>query len=190
MEAVGVIELTSIGLGLAAQDALLKAGDVKLLLARTICSGKYIMAFTGPLAETQAALQAGLDAIPEGLIDHCLVAQIHPQVFKALGHAVELHVPFAAGQNERPKAVGVIETYSGVSILEAADTAAKAGNVTLLKIHLAMALGGKGYCLMAGSVLDVQTAVRAGADMARAKGLLVSAITIPGPSPELFAEYI
>jgi len=190
LEAVGLIETTSIGLGMAAQDAMLKAGAVRVVLARTICSGKYIVAVTGPLAEVTAAVDAGVAALPEGLIDHAVIPRIHPTVFQALGQAVELHVPVVEGAPPGPKALGVVETYSGTSVLEAADAAAKAAAVTLLKIHLAMALGGKGYLMMAGSVTDVQAAVAAGATVVRAKGLLVSAVTIPGPSRELFAEYI
>jgi microcompartment protein CcmL/EutN len=191
LEAIGAIELTSIGLGYAAQDAMLKAGDVRLVLARTICSGKYIIVVTGKVAEAEAAVNAGVAAVSDGLIDQTVIPRVHPSVFKALGQSVELHVPITdMGGAPGPKALGVVETFSGVSILEAADAAAKAGQITLLKIHLAMALGGKGYLLMAGSVLDVQTAVGAAAEVVRRKGLLVSAVTIPGPSRELFAEYI
>ncbi len=190
LEAVGLIETTSVGLGMAAQDAMLKAGAVRVVLARTICSGKYIVAVTGPLAEVTAAVDAGVAALPEGLIDHAVIAKIHAAVFQALGQAVELHVPLTGAAAAGPKALGVVETYSGTSVLEAADAAAKAAAVTLLKIHLAMALGGKGYLMMAGSVTDVQAAVAAAAAVVRAKGLLVSAVTIPGPSRELFAEYI
>lgn len=191
LEAVGVLELTSVGIGYAAQDALLKAADVKLLLARTICSGKYFLAVTGDVANVTAAVEAGLARIPDGLIDHGVIARIHPQVFKALNQAVEFRVPFAADtERQVPKAVGIIETYSGTSVLEAADVAAKAAPVALLRIHLAMALGGKGYLLMAGNVADVQIAVEAGAAAVRKKGLLVSAVSIPGPARELFEEYI
>lgn len=191
LQAVGIVELTSVGIGMAAQDALLKAGDVRLIMARTICSGKYIMAMTGPLAEVEASLEAAMDAIPEGLIDYALIPQIHEQVFKALGQANELYVPLTeSGKQMGPKALGIVETYSGTSVLEAADVAAKVGNVTLLKIHLAMALGGKGYLMMGGSVSDIQASVSAAAELVRKKGLLVSAVTIPGPSRELFAEYI
>jgi len=191
IEAVGVIETTSIGLGFVAQDAMIKAADVRLLIARTICSGKYFMAVTGKVAEVSAAVDSGVGAIPDGIIDHGVIAKIHPSVFKALGQAVELQVP-AAGTDRRdvPKALGIVETYTGTSVLQAADAAAKAGQVTLMKIHLAMALGGKGYMMMAGSVLDVQASVEAAAEVVRRKGLLVSAVTIPGPSRELLADYI
>lgn len=190
IEAVGIIELTSVGIGLVAQDAMLKAGDVRVLLARTICSGKYIVAVTGKVAEVTATVDKGIAVTPEGLIDHCVIPKIHPAVFKALGQAVELHVPMADTETRTmPKALGVVETFSGASVLEGADAAAKAAQVTLMKIHLAMALGGKGYMMMAGSVLDVQAAVDAAAEVVRNKGLLVSAVTIPGPARELFAEY-
>jgi len=191
IEAVGIIELTSIGIGIVAQDAMLKAGDVRVLLARTLCSGKYIVAVTGKVAEVTAAVDKGVAAIPAGLIDHCVIPKIHLAVFKALGQAVELHVPVSdAGDRMTPKALGVVETFSGASVLEAADVAAKAAQVTLIRLHLAMALGGKGYVMMTGSVMDVQAAVDAAAEIVRKKGLLVSAVTIPGPSRELLAEYL
>ena len=190
IEALGLIELTSIGIGFVVEDAMLKAGDVQLVLARTICSGKYIIVVAGPVAEATAAVEAGIGAAAEGIIDHEVIPRLHPAVLKALSQAVELTVPLGAGAAATPKAVGIIETFSGVSVLVAADVAAKMANVTLLKIHLAMALGGKGYLLMAGPVSDVQMAVDAGAEVVRRKGLLVSAVTISGPSPELLAEYI
>lgn len=189
IEAIGALEMTSIGLGMKAQDAMLKAGDVKVMLARTICSGKYIIVVTGSVAACEAAVEAGVESLPDGLIDHGVIPRIHAGVFKGLGQAVSLHVPTAEGP-DLPKALGVIETFSGVSVLEAADAAAKAADVTILKIHLAMALGGKGYMMLSGSVADMHAAIDAGAAVVRAKGLLVSAVTIAGPSHELLQEYI
>ncbi len=44
--------------------------------------------------------------------------------------------------------------------------------------------------MMAGTVADCRAAVDAGAETVREKGLLVSAVVIPRPSPELFGEHI
>ena len=182
-EAIGMIELTSVGIGYQVQDAMLKAADVALVLGRTICSGKYINLVTGTIADVQASMAAGLEAAPDGVIDHITIPNVHPSVFPALGQSVQLAEP-------KYGAIGVVETYSAASILEAADAAAKAAAITLFRIHLAMALGGKGFCLMAGTVADCRTGVDTAAEIARAKGLLVSAVVIPGPSKELYQEYI
>ena len=91
---------------------------------------------------------------------------------------------------EEAGALGVIETFSGVSVLAAADAAAKAARITLLRIHVAMALGGKGLCLMTGTVADVRQGVQVAAEEVRRRGLLVSEIVIPRPSRELFGDYL
>ena len=84
----------------------------------------------------------------------------------------------------------MIETFSGVSVIAAADAAAKAARVTLFRIHVAMALGGKGLCLMTGTVADVRTGVQMAAAEVRRRGLLVSEVVIPRPSRELFGDYL
>jgi microcompartment protein CcmL/EutN len=178
-----MIELSSVGIGLLAQDAMLKAADVELVLGRTICSGKFINVVTGNVAGVRASMAAGLEAAPDSVIDQIVIPNIHESVFPALGQSVQ--VP-----EGKPGAIGIIETYSAASALEAADAAAKSANVTLFRIHLAMALGGKGFVLMCGTVVDCRSGVDNGAALVREKGLLVSAVTIPGPSPELYSEYI
>ncbi|HOA72661.1 MAG TPA: BMC domain-containing protein [Phycisphaerae bacterium] len=184
-EAIGMIETTSIGIGFAVQDAMLKAANVQLVLGRTICSGKYINVVTGSVADARAAVDAGLAAAPDGVIDHILIPNVHPNVFAALGQSVQLR----PGE-DRFDAVGIVETYSAASVLAGADAAAKAAGVTLYRIHVAMAIGGKGFMLMTGSVSDCRTGVNAAAEVVREKGLLVSAVVIPGPSKELYSEYI
>jgi len=182
-EAIGMIEVTSIGMGYQAQDAMLKAADVELVLGRTICSGKYINVVTGRVAAVQASVEAGLDAIPDGVIDHMVIPNVHESVFPALGQSIQIG-------DTKPGAVGIVETFSAASILEAADAAAKASAITLFRIHIAMAVGGKGFALMTGTVSNCRTGVETAAAVAREKGLLVSAVVIPGPSPELFSDYI
>ncbi|MBM4059490.1 MAG: BMC domain-containing protein [Planctomycetes bacterium] len=190
LESIGILEVSSVALGYRAEDAMLKAADVRVLLARTICSGKFLVVVTGSVDQATAAVDAGVASLRDGLIDHAVIPRIHGDVFRALHQCVELQVKPAAERQAAVKALGVVETFSATSILEAADAAAKAAAVALLRIHLAMALGGKGMLLLAGAVADVQAAVEAAAAAARGKGLLVAAVTIPGPSRELFAEYV
>ncbi len=182
-QSIGVVELSSIGIGYRVQDEMLKAASVELMIARTICSGKYLIVVAGSVSDVETAVETGLKLADEAVIDHLTVANVHPSVFPALGQSVVLEA-------DQTGALGVVETFSGTSVLAGADAAAKTARVTLLRIHVAMALGGKGLCLMTGSVADVTAGVRAAAEEARKRGLLVSETVIPGPSKELFAEYI
>jgi microcompartment protein CcmL/EutN len=180
---VGAIELSSIGIGYFVQDEMLKAASIQLLIARTICSGKYLIVIGGSVSDVEAAIQTGLNRAGEAVIDHLVVANVHESVFPALGQSVVI-------EGDQPGALGIIESFSGASVLAAADAAGKAARVTIFRIHIAMALGGKGLCLMTGSVADVRAGVQAGAAAVRERGLLVSEIVIPRPSKELFSDYL
>ena len=182
-KSIGAIELSSIAVGYKVQDEMLKAASVQILIARTICSGKYFIVIGGPVSDVRAAIAAGLKNGEEAVIDHLAIPNVHETVFPALGQSVVL-------DNDASDALGVVETFSGVSIIAAADAAAKAARVTLFRIQVAMALGGKGYCLMTGSVADVRAGVHAAAAEARQRGLLVADIVIPRPTRELFADYL
>ncbi len=182
-KSIGVVELSSIGVGYRIEDEMLKAASVELLIARTICSGKYLIVVGGAVSDVEAAIQTALAGAGEAIIDHLLIPNIHESVFPALGQSVAL-------DSESTGALGVVETFSGTSAIAAADAASKAARVTLFRIHVAMALGGKGLCLMTGSVSDVRAGVQAAVEEVRKRGLLVSEIVIPRPSPELFSEYL
>jgi microcompartment protein CcmL/EutN len=180
---IGAIELSSIGIGYETQDRMLKAASVQILIARTICSGKYFIVVGGLVSDVTASVQAGLKGADESVIDSLVIPNVHENVFTALGQSVVL-------EKDHAEALGVVESFSGVSIIAGSDAAAKAARVTLFRIHVAMALGGKGLCLMTGSVADVNAGMRVAGETARRRGLLVSETVIPGPRKELFAEYL
>jgi microcompartment protein CcmL/EutN len=182
-KSIGAIELSSIGVGYRIEDEMLKAASVDLLIARTICSGKYLIVIGGSVSDVEAAINAGLALADEAIIDHLVIPNVHESVFAALGQSVTLGA-------DHTGALGVVETFSGTSALAAADAAAKAARVTLFRIHVAMALGGKGLLLMTGTVADVRAGVQAAAEEARKRGLLVSEVVIPRPGRELFADYL
>ena len=182
-KSIGVIELSSIGIGYKVQDEMLKSGAVELLLARTICSGKYFIVVGGMVSDVHAAVAAGNRISGGSIIDQLIIPNVHASLFPALGQSVVL-------REDHVEALGIVETFSGTSVIAAADAAAKAAKVALFRIHVAMALGGKGFCLMAGTVADVRTGVTAGAAEARKRGLLVSEVVISRPQKQLLREYI
>ncbi len=181
--AVGTIELSSIAAGYQVQDALLKSASVDLLIARTICAGKYIIVIAGSVSNVETAVQTGLETGKDAVVDSLVVSNIHPAVFPAMTQSVVL-------SPEKIGALGIVETFSASSAMVAADTAAKAANVTIFRLSLAMAMGGKGLLMMTGSVADVEAGVEAAVAGVKEHGLLVNAKVIAGPSKELFTDYI
>jgi microcompartment protein CcmL/EutN len=59
-----------------------------------------------------------------------------------------------------------------------------------MKIHLAMAIGGKAFVTMTGDIAAIQAAVEAAKQIISSKGLLTYAVVIPGPRMELFEDHI
>ncbi len=183
LDSIGIVELSSVAAGYLVQDAMLKAAAVELLVARTICSGKYLIVIAGDVASVTAAVDTAGNSNEQFVIERRVLSKVHPAVFPAVGGNVSLE-PGKAG------ALGVIETFSAASIIDVADAAAKSANVVLLRIHLAMALGGKGFVQLTGDVASVRAAVDAGSRIAAGEGILVANAVIPAPRPELFQDYI
>jgi microcompartment protein CcmL/EutN len=183
LDAIGLLEVSSIALGHVSEDAMLKAASVDLLLARTICSGKFIVVVGGDVAACEAAVEAGAFHATGGLIEKRVIPHVHPSVFPAISSAVDLDPAEA-------QSLGVIETFSASSIVDVADTAAKAAAVTLFRIHMAMAIGGKGYVMLTGDIASVEAAVSSGATVASEEGILVARSVIAAPRKELFREFV
>ncbi len=183
IQSIGLIELSSVATGYQVEDVMLKAASIQLLMARSICSGKFLIAISGDVASVTTAVEAGGVAAAASLIERRQIARVHPSVLQAISQSVEI-------DPRQLRSIGVIETFSAASIIDAADAAIKSANVTLLRVHLAMALGGKGFLMLAGDVSSVQAAVEAGSKAAAEEGMLVSRGVIPAPSAELFRDYI
>lgn len=174
--AIGLIESNSIAKGIEISDAMAKRADVTVLVAKTICPGKYMVMVGGDVAAVSQSVTAGLELAPEVIVDHFVIPNIHPDILPAI-----------SGGNviDRVMAVGVIETFSVASCIDAADIAVKAAAVTPLRLHLAFGIGGKAHIVLTGDVADVKTAVSAGAASASSKGMLVQQVVIPRPHEQV-----
>ena len=178
---IGLLELSSIAAGFHVADAMLKAADVDLLLSRSICSGKYMTMVRGDVAAVSASVAAGREISRGFVIDTFVIPNLHDSVFPAI---------YGSNVVTDLAALGILESFSVASLIEAADASAKAADVRLIEIRLAMALGGKAFVTMTGNVAAVQAAVDAGARVLGSKGLLVNRVVIPAPRPELLSEIV
>ncbi|KAA3635970.1 MAG: BMC domain-containing protein [Calditrichaeota bacterium] len=179
--AIGLIEYSSIAKGIGSADEMIKAADVELVISRTICSGKYMNLVAGDVDAVRNSIEAGEVYGAESVIDTFVIPNVHPDVFPSMSGSTQL---------VKLDALGIIESFSVASLIEAADASAKAADVKLIEIRLAMALGGKAFVTMTGTVGDVESAVAAGKEVVSRAGMLVNTVVIPSPSKELMRDIL
>jgi len=176
IHAIGLVELTSIAKGIEAADIMAKTANVTILVSKAICPGKYMVLISGDVSAVEQSVQAGAELGAEMVVDQFIIPNVHPSILPAIG-----------GGNEvvAVKAIGIIETYSVASSIEAADAAVKAGEVEPLRLHIAFGIGGKSYSVVTGEVAAVKAAVAAGSELAAERGLLVQTVVIPRPHQQV-----
>jgi microcompartment protein CcmL/EutN len=86
---------------------------------------------------------------------------------------------------DKLKDIGVIETMSALSSIQAADIAVKASNIRLIEVRIARGLGGKGFVLLTGEISAVKNAIKACENELSSTGELLCASVIASPNDRL-----
>ncbi|MCM1441833.1 MAG: BMC domain-containing protein, partial [Roseburia sp.] len=171
-KSIGLIELKSIPAGVQTADEMLKAANVELLVATAICPGKYIIIICGQVGAVKSSMETGKQVAGTFLICHHIINNVHDSVPGAL---------LGTTQVEKISALGMLETMSALTIVRAADIAAKASNVTLMDVRVARGLGGKGYLMLTGEVSAVKSAISNCLNQLADTGDITSSCVIPSP---------
>jgi len=171
-EAIGLIETISVAVGVRITDEMAKSAPVEVLESTAICPGKFMVLVAGMVSPVESAMEKGTAAGGDVVVDTLLIPNVHPEVFPAILGAADI---------KDVAALGVVETFTAASTIEAADAAAKAASVRLIEIRLAKGLGGKAFFTMTGDVHEVEAAMEAALKKVGAKGNLVRSVVIPRP---------
>ncbi len=147
--AIGLLEFDSIVAGVVAGDAMAKASPVASIHAGTVHPGRYLVLVGGDTAAVEIALEAGAT---DAVVDSLFLPDVHPAVVAAVT-TTGVAAPIDG------VSVGGVETATAATAILAADAGAKAAGVSLPAVRLSDDLGGKAYCLFAGTVADVEAAV-------------------------------
>jgi microcompartment protein CcmL/EutN len=178
---LGVLEYSSIAMGIKALDEMVKIAPIKIIEARTICPGKYLIVFSGDVASVEYSYKKGFDIGKDYIVDSLFLPKVHQDIIPAIGHIVK---------TDDWNALGIIETLSVVSSIEAGDLAAKVGGVKIIEIRLAIGFGGKSYVKILGSLDAVEVAMSAGTTKAKTKGLLCMETILPQPHKEIMPFFM
>jgi microcompartment protein CcmL/EutN len=181
--AIGLIELSCIHKGFEVLDRMLKVAEVTKLLGRTICSGKYLILVKGDVGDVEASVAAARECADYGLVNALVIPNIEEKIFPAISDAS----PF---EGALPDGMLVVETFSVASCIKAADFAVKTADVDILRIHVAMATGGKGYFVLTGNIEALKSALEPTLEFLKDEGSLVGYSLITQPSEDVLKEMI
>jgi microcompartment protein CcmL/EutN len=176
--AVGIVELDSIARGVLTGDAMVKASPVGSIYAGTVHPGRYLVLVSGDTASVDVALDVGRDVGGDAVLDSIFLPDIHPDVAAAIVATEET-------AQARGEAVGVLETATVATVIEAADAGVKAAPITLASVRLADGLGGKGYLVFGGVLAEVEAAMEAAVARAEPTGALRHAVVVPQLAAEM-----
>jgi len=149
--ALAVIEFSDIPAGIDATDAMLKKAPIAFVKSGTITRGRFLTLIGGSTAAVEESLAEGLFRGAGRVLDHLLLADVHPRVYDAI-----LGGRRAGGAG----ALAVIETDTVASNVRAAELALKGTPVELVELRLAdTGLSGKGVSIYQGDLPDIEAAV-------------------------------
>lgn len=148
--AIALLEYSSIAAGIEAGDAMAKRAMLEVIHAGTVHPGKYLVLVGGGVADVEEALDAAHRLGADLLVDELFLPDPHPGLVAGLAGAK------VASDGE---SLGVVETDSVSAVILAADAGLKGATVDLRQIFLADGLGGKGYLLFSGSLVEIEAAV-------------------------------
>ncbi|OGL42931.1 MAG: hypothetical protein A2161_09200, partial [Candidatus Schekmanbacteria bacterium RBG_13_48_7] len=161
--AIGMVEFTSIAVGIHTCDTMLKKAPVYIVDAGPVCPGKYLVLITGDEESVKESVNVGVKTGDDTVVDFLIIPNVHHQVVPAVRGMTDV---------KQIKSIGVIETFTVASTITSADAAAKAAHVDLIELRLARGIAGKGYFVLTGELFEVEAAVEAGSGVIEKLGIL------------------
>lgn len=184
-EALGLIETLGMVPAIGGTDIMLKTADVELVSYENIGSTLVCVMVQGDVAAVQASVSAGAATAAE--LGKLTAQNVMPRPISGVGQIASVHGVEQGKANdfsERSQAIGLIETFGIVFVLEAADAMMKTADVELIGYENVAS----GYIsvLVQGDVAACKAAVDAGVKAVDNMGAEVySSLVIPTPHPDL-----
>jgi microcompartment protein CcmL/EutN len=188
-EALGLVETLAIVPVIEATDKMLKAADVELVAFEAGGSTLCTVFVKGDVAACRSAVEAGAAAAEA--IGTLTGKNVMPRPIKAISAIVNTHDIDAGSEGEEEeipagptRALGMVETFGVLYLMEAADAMCKAADVELVGYE--NIYDGYVSALVRGDVGACKTAVAAGVKAIEDMGHEVySHVTIARPHPGL-----
>ena len=168
-DTLGLVESRTIAAGILLADRMVKAADVTLLKATTICAGRYFIQVGGDRSAVETAV-ASAENSDYALVGSIVISNVHPDIFQGVARCRDI----PAGD-----AIGVVECKTVSAGVHAADKALKKAAVQLARLVIGQGISGKSYFILNGEIAEVEEAVAAAITVL--DKYLLETVVIPAP---------
>lgn len=182
-QAIGFIETLGMAPAVHAADQMLKAADVTLVSYENVGSTLVTIMVSGDVAAVEASVNAGRMAAES--IGKMTACNVIPRPVHGVHAIVQSHKANTSDRLfEQGQALGMIETFGLVFLLQAVDAMEKTASITVYGYE--NVASGYVSALVLGDVSACQAAVEAGVAAVRSMGSDVySSVVIPTPHEDL-----
>ncbi len=174
--AICIIETSGIAIGLKCTDAMLKNSPVTILKSGSAHPGKFLTLVGGSVASVEEAYHNGLQIAKNEILDQVFLPDIHESVVDAI-----------LGKRNfcSPEAIGIFETKTLCSTIQAADMAIKSMNIDIVELRYSDDLGGKAFVIYTGLLEEVDAALEKSLHSMTNVSTFCNHILIPRPDENL-----
>jgi microcompartment protein CcmL/EutN len=173
---LGVIEFKSIARGIYTTDSMLKEAAVSLVLATTLCPGKYLTVVGGNVSAVEKAVSVAKNIGAKEVYSARSVNSINKAVTDAIGGVVKRTID---------DSISIIESQNMACMISAADISLDTAEVEIVELRLGKGCGANSFFIITGQLSAVEEATGKAVLFLQKEGSLIAFRIVKNPDRDI-----
>ena len=173
---IGAVEFKSISRGIIVTDALLKESRISLVLATTLCPGKYLTIVEGEVASVEKAIDTADRLGGRHVFSSYVISGINTEVIDAIGGRIT---------GLLKDSIGIVESLNMANLINAADISLDSADVDIVEMRLGKGCGVNSFYILTGDITSIEESVKNAVKFLGSQGSLIAYKVIAGPDRDI-----
>ena len=174
---LAVVEFKSISTGIFTTDAMLKAANVNLVMATTLCPGKYLSVVEGETSAVENSLKIADEIGGRHVYSSEVINAISSKVIDAISGKL---------LNTAGGAIAIIESMQMAALISSADGLVDSVQIDFVDFRLARGCGVNSFYIFSGELSSVKEGAGEASRFLKDRGALLAFRVISGPDIEVW----
>jgi len=175
---LAVVEFKSIARGLFTTDSMLKAANVNLVLATSLCPGKYLTIVEGETSAVENSLRIAEEVGGIHVYSSQVINSINQKVIDAIYGKLQNNIDCGA--------LAIVESMQMASLISSADVVADSVQIDFSDFRLARGCGVNSFYVFMGELSAVKEGANIAIQYLQQRGALLACKVITGPDKQIW----